>query len=247
MAHVGNELRLVLACDLKFTALLSDFLKQAGILQCYRRLVGKGLHETDHRWRKLARLEPLEHERPEGALAAEQPNDEACTEACFDCRIAQRIAWSIENVRHLQGLTLGDCLAETCLTRRDVELAEPCDDLLFDPCGLAEFESGDCVAIVKDRPTVSAGEFDGAVDDCLEYSVQLESRTHGAADLTQGGEIAVPRLHFLKEARIFDGNYRLIRECLQERDLLVGERSRLNFVDIDGADWATIPYHRNSK
>jgi hypothetical protein len=42
MAHVGDELRLVLACDLKLAALLSNFLEQVGILERNRGLVGKG-------------------------------------------------------------------------------------------------------------------------------------------------------------------------------------------------------------
>ena len=33
MAHVGDELRLVLACDLKLPALLSDLFEEAGVLQ----------------------------------------------------------------------------------------------------------------------------------------------------------------------------------------------------------------------
>ena len=46
MAHVGDELRLVLARDLQLAALLGDLLEQAGVLKRDDRLVGEGLHES---------------------------------------------------------------------------------------------------------------------------------------------------------------------------------------------------------
>ena len=47
MAHVGDELRLVLAGDLKLAALLRDLLEQARVLEGDHGLVGEGLHELD--------------------------------------------------------------------------------------------------------------------------------------------------------------------------------------------------------
>ena len=67
------------------------------------------------------------------ALAAEQRNDEACAEASFNCRIAQCIAGPIENVRQLQWLALGDCLAKTRLRRGNVELAETSYNVVIEP------------------------------------------------------------------------------------------------------------------
>ena len=49
VAHVGDELRLVLARDLKFSALLGDLLEQTHILDGNQRLVGEGLNQLDLR------------------------------------------------------------------------------------------------------------------------------------------------------------------------------------------------------
>ena len=47
MAHVGDELRLVLARDLKLAALLGDLLEQARVLDGDDGLVGEGLQQRD--------------------------------------------------------------------------------------------------------------------------------------------------------------------------------------------------------
>ena len=47
VAHVGDELRLVLAGDLELAALLGDLLEQARVLERDGRLVGEGLHQAD--------------------------------------------------------------------------------------------------------------------------------------------------------------------------------------------------------
>jgi hypothetical protein len=53
VAHVGDELRLELA------ALLGDLLKQTGVLERDRRLIGEGLHEGHDRRRELPRMATL--------------------------------------------------------------------------------------------------------------------------------------------------------------------------------------------
>src|SRR6516164_855995 len=47
MAHVGQKLRLVLARDLKLSALVLDFVEQAHVLDGDRSLVGKGRNQLD--------------------------------------------------------------------------------------------------------------------------------------------------------------------------------------------------------
>src|SRR5262249_30756341 len=78
VAHVGDELRFVLAGDLKLAALPSDLLGKTCILQCNRRLVGKGLHQADDGLRELARLTPLQKKRAQWTLGAEQRRDKRC-------------------------------------------------------------------------------------------------------------------------------------------------------------------------
>ena len=48
MAHVGEELRLVLARDLELAALLLDLAEQAGVLDRQRGLRGEGLQQLEH-------------------------------------------------------------------------------------------------------------------------------------------------------------------------------------------------------
>ena len=66
---------------------------------------------------------------------------------------------------------------------QDVELAEPCNDLLVEPCGLAEFEGTDLLAVVEDRAAIGAGELDGTVDDGLQHDLEIERRADRSADL----------------------------------------------------------------
>ena len=47
MAHIGEELRFVLACDLKLPALVLDFVEQPHVFDRDHRLVGEGLDQLD--------------------------------------------------------------------------------------------------------------------------------------------------------------------------------------------------------
>ena len=46
-AHIGKELRLVLARLFKLPALVLDFVEQPHIFDCNHRLVSEGLHQFD--------------------------------------------------------------------------------------------------------------------------------------------------------------------------------------------------------
>src|SRR5262245_19700086 len=78
MAHVGDELRLVLTGDLELAALLGDLIKEARILQRDCRLVGKGLHQANDGLRKLAGMTPLQKERIDWTLGTLQRHDKGC-------------------------------------------------------------------------------------------------------------------------------------------------------------------------
>src|SRR5262249_44656913 len=94
VAHVGDELGLVLARDLELAALLCDLLEQTGVLQSDRRLVGEGLHETYRGRQELAGLAPLQDESAERLLAAEQGDNEYRAQTGLDCCIAECVAVS---------------------------------------------------------------------------------------------------------------------------------------------------------
>src|ERR1700738_2719609 len=61
MAHIGEELRFVLACFSELAALVLNFVEQADVLNCNHRLVGKGADKLDLLVAK--RLDPLSRDR----------------------------------------------------------------------------------------------------------------------------------------------------------------------------------------
>src|SRR4029078_367330 len=61
MAHVGDELRLVLARDLKLPTLLGDLSEKVGVFERNCGLIRKGSHEVPHGGGELPRLTALEH------------------------------------------------------------------------------------------------------------------------------------------------------------------------------------------
>ena len=68
VAHVGEELRLVLAGDLELPALLLDLAEQPRVLDRERRLAGEGLHQVDDARRELAGPLAQDGERAEHAV-----------------------------------------------------------------------------------------------------------------------------------------------------------------------------------
>src|SRR5437763_749314 len=63
VAHVGEELRFVLAGDFELAALLLDLAKQPRVLDRQHRLIGEGLEQIDGALREFARLLAPHHER----------------------------------------------------------------------------------------------------------------------------------------------------------------------------------------
>ena len=92
MAHVGDELRLVLARDLQLAALLGDLLEQTRVLQRDSRLVGEGLHKADDGLGELARVAARRTSVPSGPSACEQRDNQRCAKSRFKHSVAQGIA-----------------------------------------------------------------------------------------------------------------------------------------------------------
>ena len=173
VAHVGDELRLVLAGDLKLAALLGDLLEQAGVLERDRRLVGEGLHEAD---------DGLAGTRPAAAAAGRARRADPRLPSSGTMSDARRPASSAASRKGLLGRLVRSGICSGCRLAiasprpvspaADVELAEPCNDLLVEPRGLAELERADLLAIVEDRAAIGARELDRAVDDGLEHDLR---------------------------------------------------------------------------
>jgi hypothetical protein len=91
----------------------------------------------------------------------------------------------------------------------------------------------------------------GAADDRIEHRLHVGLRVRdGAQDLAGGGLLLqglghlpvrlgqrpVLLLQLGEEAHVLDGDDRLVREGLEQADLLVRERDRLGPSELDGAD-----------
>jgi hypothetical protein len=90
VAHIGQELRLVLAGDLELPALVLDLLEELRVLDRQDGLAGEGAEQVDGAGRELAALAPVEHERAEHALGADQRHDQHRMVAGGETCIAQR-------------------------------------------------------------------------------------------------------------------------------------------------------------
>src|SRR5262249_15729622 len=75
VAHVGEELRLVLACLRKLLALLIDLVEQPRVLDRQHRLIGKRFEEVDRALGEFAGLLAPDYKGADDLIAAEQWND----------------------------------------------------------------------------------------------------------------------------------------------------------------------------
>ena len=66
MAHAGEELRLVLACEFELAALVLDFLEQPHVLDRDRRLVGEGRNQLDLLVGEWPHLQPRQGQDADG-------------------------------------------------------------------------------------------------------------------------------------------------------------------------------------
>ena len=81
--------------------------------------------------------------------------------------VTQRVTRPLLDIRRLQRLTIGYCLTEARLARRNVELAKPRHHLIVKPGCLPEFKPAQLLPIVEDRTSICGGELDRPIDDGL--------------------------------------------------------------------------------
>ena len=84
--------------------------------------------------------------------------------------------------------------------------------------------------ILEDRASVRPRKLIGAGDDRVQHRVEVERRAHRAAHLAQGGELlhralelTRARAELLEQPHVLHCDHRLIRECLDQLDLPLGE------------------------
>ena len=203
---------------------------------------------------ELARAASPQDERAERPLRAKQWDDERCAKPRFKHGVAQGLARTLGKVWNLQWLSLGNRLAEARLFRRNVKLAEPCNDLLVEPRCLAELEGPGLLAIVEYRASIGAREMDGTVDNGLQHHLQIERRAYRSPDFAQSlkllhraGKLARAHLNFVEQPGVLDGDDGLVGEGLQQLDLRVAEWAGSLAHHMNRADGDAFAQHRRDR
>src|SRR5262245_4953542 len=211
-------------------------LKQAGVFERDAGLVGKALREGDHSLGKLSWSIALQHQRSKRALAAEKRQDQHRAQAGGRRDIAQRTARLHVHIGELHWLAPFDDLAAARRLSRDVHPANALNNGVLKSPRLLEPERAVVRMVPEDEAEVGTGKHDGAGDDGFEHGLEVQRRANGTTDFAQRREVAVARLHLLKETRGVDGDHSLVSESLQELDLSLREWTFVHATDQDGAD-----------
>src|SRR3984893_13639691 len=72
VAHIGEELRFVLAGKRQLLALVGDLAEEPRVLDRQYRLAGEGLHQLHRLCRKFTGSTPLQNQRAENALGTDE-------------------------------------------------------------------------------------------------------------------------------------------------------------------------------
>src|SRR5262249_37726759 len=97
-----------------------------------------------------------------------------------------------------------------------------------------------------DRSHVRVAQSDSRFDERIKHPLQVEGRTADDLEHVGGGGLLRKRFtQLVKQARVLDGNDRLISEALHQINLLVGERLHLGAEDHENADRFALLEHRH--
>jgi hypothetical protein len=99
------------------------------------------------------------------------------------------------------------------------------------------------LVVLEDHTPIEPRELDRAGYDGGQHGSQIEGGADRAADLAERGElldrpgqVGGPGAQLLEQTDVLDRDHRLVREGVQQLDLLVGERSGLTAAKLEGAD-----------
>ena len=258
VGHVGQELRLVLAGRLQLAARLLDLLEQPGVLDRQHRLAGERLQEIDDGLRKLARRLAADDQDADDPLLANERHGEQRPEAGplehVDTSGLVPAAARGE-VGDLDGRAGLRRLAEDrVVVRAWTGLLDRRDQLVRHLIGGAKRELTGVRIQLVDRATVGASEASRVRDDRGQHLLEVERRGDGLADLAERTllldrlrQLARALLQLLEQAGVLDGDDGLVGERLQQRDLMLGERTYLVTTDGRSADRPSLPNQRNGQ
>ncbi len=108
------------------------------------------------------------------------------------------------------------------------------------------------LVVLEDRAPVRARELDGPADDRGEDGVEIEGGADRPPDVPEGrelldraGELLRPRLQRAQQPGVLDRDHRLVREGLEERDLVVGEAPGFAAVHSDRSQRFVVTKERH--
>ena len=248
VAHVGEELRLVLARHRELLALLLDLAEQPRVLDRHHRLVGEGLQQVDGGLRKFAgRLAP-HHQRADDVVGTEQRHDQQRAEALAQVDLVDRRGRLVLDVGDLDRLALASRPADVGVAGADAPVGDRDDHLLAHAVGGAQPELLPRLVEHVDRAGVGARELHRALHDGGQHLFEVERRVDRLGDFAQrlqladrAGEVVGAGAQLVEQADVLDGDDGLGGEVGDQLDLLVGERPDLLAVDADCADQLLFP------
>jgi len=121
VAHVGEELRLVLAGCLDLVALVLDLMKQSRVLDGQHRLRREGPHQVDGIGRKCARRAAAHHQHADDFAAVDERRHQSCTKAGAQDDLVQRRLGIVLQIGDLDWVALRYCARQI----RIIETAAP--------------------------------------------------------------------------------------------------------------------------
>src|SRR5262245_61056249 len=110
------------------------------------------------------------------------------------------------------------------------------------------------IVVLVDRPTVRTSELNRAAHDRRQYGLQVQRRAHRLTHLPQrpqlpdrAGQVGCPRLQFLEQPHVLDGDDRLVAEDLEKIDVPFRELPGLLPIDHYRPDGVPAAEHRHAK
>jgi hypothetical protein len=245
--HVGQEVGLVLAGDFQLTAFLLDLLEKEGVLDGELRLARQHREQPDDRRGERAGGLAANHQHADDAIVADQRHGDEGAEAGAPQDVRDGRPTGLSLGLQVRGLLR---LPETRRPPDDRVLVGPWwgaldrrQQLIRHQVGGSQDELVGGTVELIDGAAIGVGEAGGVRDDGGEDFLEVEGGGDGLADLAErpqlfdgAGELGGALLKLLEQPGILDGDDGLVGKCLQQRDLLIGERTGKVLDQDDRAD-----------
>jgi hypothetical protein len=233
VAHVGQELRLVLTGERQLPAFFLDFEEETGVVHRDRRLCREVFEEPDDRGREFARRSSPDDQRPDHLIGANQRDSEQCLEPGASQRRSGRLGHGVQlDVGDLRRTPARDGPRDDVVAGFDDGVAKCRECFFVESTVRARHEILARVLDRVDGARISFCEPDRRLNDGVQHCLQLKRGAQHLTDLAQRPrlfhgtrELLRARLELLKHMCVVDRDDRLIGECRQQA-LHIGEIAR---------------------